>query len=98
MKERMKVYFKLNALFQRCMKTCPQKDSHQKVSCDQLCSKVYDEYVESLKERYKENPGKIDEVVQNSPLSKTTKKPFTNSLWYKITNNAEHYNNQGENK
>lgn len=55
MKERMKVYFKLNSLYNKCMDTCPisTKENNQ---CESLCSKVYDKYVDELKDRYKDDP------------------------------------------
>jgi len=39
----------------------------------------------------------LNEKVENSPLSETKKKDFTNYFWYKLTNDAKYYNKKKTN-
>ena len=84
MKERMKIYFKLNQKYNQCFQSCPKNDELDKKKCDKLCDKVYDKYSEMLYDRYNENPEKLLEKVDRSPIYKSRKKEMTKSLWYKI--------------
>lgn len=79
MKERMKVYFGLTEKYNQCKKTCSSFDE----DCEEMCSKIYDSYSDSLLHRYKDDPEKLNEVVRNSPLMTKTKKPECETYWYK---------------
>lgn len=84
MKERMKIYFQLTEKYNNCKKSCPIFDMDSEKECEELCNKVYDDYSQILADRYKEEPEKIDEVVERAPSFTKQKKPETNTLWYRI--------------
>jgi hypothetical protein len=84
MKERMKIYFKLQKKYEKCFSSCPKEDEESRLVCSNLCDKVFDQYSQILYDRYKDNPEKLLEKVENSPMFKTKKKEFTKSLWYRL--------------
>ena len=72
MQERMKVYFQLQEQYKTCKDNCVGSSTDD-TFCENLCSKIFDDYAKKLENRYKDDPEKLNEVVQNSPIFEARK-------------------------
>lgn len=84
MQERMRVYMDLSEQYKTCMSKCPTYDKESEVECEKACSTVYDKYALLLKDRYKENPEKLNEVVTGAKHFETKKRPHVDGWFYRL--------------
>ena len=84
MQERMRVYFDLTEEYNTCMYQCPKFDADSENVCEQACSTIYDKYALLLKERYKETPEKLNEVVKGAKNYETKKRSHVYGMFYRL--------------
>lgn len=84
MQERMKVYFDLTEQYKTCLSHCPKVDKSSEEECEKACGTVYDKYALMLKDRYKEDPEKLKEVVQGVKPFETKRRPHIDGWFYRI--------------
>lgn len=101
MQERMRVYFDLSEEFNKCMTRCPQFDKDSEAECEKACSTVFDKYALLLKDRYKDQPEKLNEVVTNARHFEAKRRPHVDGMFYRIFGKTwsgeEHKPGKGDN-